>query len=180
MENGQISTLKGFSGHFYIVKLALNYYIMEIRLVRFACMIAFLFVSLTLYSQGDSTYYTGLTKGQITQMSVDELLQIPMDELILLSARLGISIDDLLNAELTVASKSAMTPREAPAIVSYITADEIRKSGARDLVDVLNLVPGFSFGYDVDGAIGISALGNWGHEGKILLFWDGQEMFTIC
>ncbi|HOD34144.1 MAG TPA: hypothetical protein PKO12_11725, partial [Holophaga sp.] len=39
----------------------------------------------------------------------------------------------LLNTPVTVASKKAMTTREAPGIVTLITRDDILASGARDL-----------------------------------------------
>ncbi|WP_196140827.1 TonB-dependent siderophore receptor [Aliikangiella sp. G2MR2-5] len=88
----------------------------------------------------------------------------------------SISLEDLLNIKLSVASGSkGLTLRESPGIVSLITQEEIVNSGARDLMDVLNLVPGFSFAMDVQGVVGIAARGNWSHEGKILLMVDGQE-----
>ncbi len=89
----------------------------------------------------------------------------------------SLSLDDLLSIKVTVASgDKGMTLRESPGIVTLITKDEIVNSGARDLMDVLNLVPGISFGMDVQGVVGIAARGNWAHEGKILLMVDGQEM----
>jgi outer membrane receptor for ferrienterochelin and colicin len=36
-------------------------------------------------------------------------------------------------------------------------------------------VPGFAFGVDVQGVVGIGVRGNWGHEGKVLLLIDGQR-----
>ncbi len=87
-----------------------------------------------------------------------------------------LSLEDLLAMELTIASKSGTTAREAPGIVTLVTAEEIAASGARDLIDILRLVPGFDFGVDVQGVVGIGARGSWGHEGKILLLIDGQEM----
>ncbi|MBI2212908.1 MAG: TonB-dependent receptor plug domain-containing protein, partial [Acidobacteria bacterium] len=86
------------------------------------------------------------------------------------------TLEELLSMELTIASKTGTTAREAPGIVTLVTADEIAASGARDLTDILRLVPGFDFGIDVQGVIGLGARGSWGHEGKILLLLDGQEM----
>lgn len=88
----------------------------------------------------------------------------------------NLSLDQLMNMEISVASKTAMTQQESPAIVSVVTKQEIQKSGARDLVDILRLVPGIEFGVDVQGAVGITMRGNWGHEGKVLLMIDNQEM----
>jgi outer membrane receptor for ferrienterochelin and colicin len=85
-------------------------------------------------------------------------------------------LEQLINSLISVASKKPLTARESPSIVSLITEEEIRRSGARDLIDVLSLVPGFDFGMDVEGVVGISTRGNWVHEGKMLLLVDGQEM----
>ncbi|ELR73230.1 TonB-dependent receptor [Fulvivirga imtechensis AK7] len=88
----------------------------------------------------------------------------------------SLSLEELMNMTITVASTEALSPRESPGIVNLITADEIARSGARDLIDVLRLIPGFEFGVDVQGVVGVGLRGNWGHEGKILIQLDGQEM----
>ena len=98
-----------------------------------------------------------------------------------LCAQQPTTLDDdllaLLNTPVTVASKKAMTTREAPGIVTLITRDDILASGARDLKEVLNtLAPGFQFGSDVQGVVGIAVRGAWAHEGKVLLLIDGVEM----
>jgi outer membrane receptor for ferrienterochelin and colicin len=128
------------------------------------------------FAQEQKKDYSQLSREEIINMSYDELLAIPLGDLMKLAENLGVSVDDLLKMKITISSKSALTPRESPGIVSVVTADEIRNSGARDLIDILNLVPGFHFGYDLDGVIGIASRGNWGHEGKILILLDGQEM----
>lgn len=69
--------------------------------------------------------------------------------------------------------------RESPSIISLITKEEISKSGARDLIDVLRLVPGIDFGMDIEGVVGIGMRGNWANEGKVLVLLDGQEMNEI-
>lgn len=90
------------------------------------------------------------------------------------------SLDELLESveefEVSVASIKKMSIRESPGIVSRITGEEIRNAGARDLIDVLRLVPGFSFGTDVWNTVGPGVRGNWGLEGKVLLLLNGFEM----
>jgi outer membrane receptor for ferrienterochelin and colicin len=86
------------------------------------------------------------------------------------------SLEQLMNVEISVASRKALTPRESPGIVTLISEDEIKNSGAQDLMDVLKLVPGFDFAVDVEGAVSLGIRGNWAHEGKMLLLIDGQEM----
>ncbi len=87
-----------------------------------------------------------------------------------------VSLEALLNAPVDVATVKPQTTRQTAGIVTVITREEIVSSGARDLIDVLRLVPGFSFGVDVQGTVDVGVRGNWGHEGKTLLLVDGQEM----
>ncbi|HEX3762850.1 MAG TPA: TonB-dependent receptor plug domain-containing protein [Kofleriaceae bacterium] len=87
-----------------------------------------------------------------------------------------LSLADLLDTQVDVASKKAQTSRETPGIVTVITRDDIVTSGARDLLDVLVLAPGFAPGVDVEGVVDLGIRGQWGHEGKILLLIDGQPM----
>lgn len=86
------------------------------------------------------------------------------------------SLEDLMNVEVEVASKKGMSLRESPGIVSVISEEEITSTGARDLMDVLRLVPGVHFNSDVQGQVGISMRGNWGLEGKVLVMIDGLEL----
>jgi len=87
-----------------------------------------------------------------------------------------LSLEELLNVDLTVASRRALSARESPGIVTLLTREELRRAGVRDLVDALRLVPGFSFGVDVQGVAGAGVRGFWAHEGKVALFIDGVEM----
>ncbi|MBL7925193.1 MAG: TonB-dependent receptor plug domain-containing protein, partial [Bacteroidia bacterium] len=88
----------------------------------------------------------------------------------------SLSLEELMNIKITVASIKELSPRQSPGIVSYITAEDIRNMGARDIMEVLRSVPGFEFGVDVEGVVGLGVRGNWAHEGKVVLFIDGQEM----
>lgn len=49
--------------------------------------------------------------------------------------------DDLINVEMVSATKHSIKLKEAPAIAWVITADEIRKMGARNILDVLKRIP---------------------------------------
>ncbi len=84
------------------------------------------------------------------------------------------SLEETLNTPTSVATRSAMRLRETPGLVTVINAEEIQAMGARGLVDVLHMVPEFSFGTDVQGNLGLGVRGNWANEGKVLLIWDGQ------
>jgi outer membrane receptor for ferrienterochelin and colicin len=139
--------------------------------------VVFMILSANVFSQPYNQAKLGeMTREEILQLSQDDLLEMSMEDLLFLSQKMGISIDELLNMKTTIASKTTLTPRETPGIVSFITEEEIKNSGARDLIDVLRLVPGFDFGYDVQSVIGVGLRGNWVHEGKILMLIDGQPM----
>jgi outer membrane cobalamin receptor len=126
-------------------------------------------------AQVDSIDINTISRSEISNLSYTDLLALPLEDLMVLANKLGISIDELLNMSMTTSSKTSFTPRETPGIVSVVTSEDIKVSGSRDLIDILQTIPGFNFGYDVDGVIGISSRGNWGHEGKVLILVDGQE-----
>lgn len=88
----------------------------------------------------------------------------------------SLSLSELIGIEISVASIVPKSIREQSAIVSVITAKDIRASGARDLVDVLRLVPGYHFGVDVEGITGVGIRGFWAYEGKILITIDGIDI----
>jgi len=100
-------------------------------------------------------------------MANDEMVMAPLWNL---------SLEELLKVQVTsVASNVASPVREQPAVVSIIHAADIQQAGARDLIDVLRLIPGFEFLHDVGGAIGISFRGLWSYEGRMLLMIDNME-----
>ncbi len=54
---------------------------------------------------------------------------------------MDLSLDDLLNMEVTTASKKAEKTSDAPGVVTVITGKEIAGFGAQNLMDVLERVP---------------------------------------
>ncbi len=86
-------------------------------------------------------------------------------------------LSDELAKETNIASGRTEKVEETPGVVTIITREEIINSGARDLIDVLQLVPGFSgVGVDVEGVTDFGFRGIWAHEGKILFMIDGEPM----
>ncbi len=77
---------------------------------------------------------------------------------------------------ISIASRVPQTTNAAPAILTVVTEKEILNSGARDLIDVLRLVPGFDFGTHLSNISGAMVRGNFAEEGGIALLIDGLEM----
>lgn len=94
------------------------------------------------------------------------------------------SLEELLNLEVNIASLSkSYNLKEAPAVISVINEFEIKNTGAKDLIEILKLVPGIDFGTDVNGVVSLIYRGIWVQEGKALLMIDGQpinEMLYGC
>jgi outer membrane receptor for ferrienterochelin and colicin len=82
-------------------------------------------------------------------------------------------LQKMLNKNVSVSSRH-LTSRETPGIISVVTAEEIQNSGARDMIDVLRLVPGFDISQDLQFVMGLSLRGSWANEGKVLVLMDGQ------
>ncbi|VAW59232.1 TonB-dependent receptor [hydrothermal vent metagenome] len=55
---------------------------------------------------------------------------------------ISLSLEDLISLETTIATASKQTATKAPAVVTLITAEDIKATGATNLVDVLSGVPG--------------------------------------
>ncbi|MEK7703474.1 MAG: TonB-dependent receptor plug domain-containing protein, partial [Myxococcota bacterium] len=87
-----------------------------------------------------------------------------------------LSLDDLLVHEFDVAAKRPQTLRDSPNVMTVLSREEIAASGARDLLDVLSLVPGFYPAVDANGVFSVGFRGLWSNDGRQLLLVDGQEM----
>lgn len=87
------------------------------------------------------------------------------------------SLEQLMDIEVSVASVKQVNRRQSPGIVTVITREEILNSGARDLIDLITLyMPGITFAADMEGQVSIGMRGIWSMEGRVLLLIDGQEV----
>jgi len=55
---------------------------------------------------------------------------------------LAMSLEELIEVEISIATRSPLPVQKAPAIATVVTANDIRIMGARTLVDVLERIPG--------------------------------------
>lgn len=84
------------------------------------------------------------------------------------------SLQDLLKVK--IATNKEQVLEEAPSIVSVIGKKDIAAYGCRELSDVLRLVPGFEYGADLLGLVGLRFRGIWTQEGKALLMLNGVAL----
>lgn len=82
-------------------------------------------------------------------------------------------LQKILNKNVAVSAQK-LSARETPGIISLVTAEEIQNNGARDLIDVLRLIPGFDVMQDNQFVMGFALRGSWANEGKVLLMLDGM------
>lgn len=89
-----------------------------------------------------------------------------------------LDLKTLRETKVVVATGAPLSLREAPAIVSLVTADDIRTHQCRDLMDVLALIPGLQATQDVpDGSITVRGL--YGFEGRTLFLVDGLPLTEL-
>src|SRR5512137_514742 len=88
----------------------------------------------------------------------------------------ALDVTQLANIRIVTATKHSTSLRKAPAIATVITADEIRNMGARNLLDVLKMVPGFGVSVDNDGIPMLEVRGiRTFYSEKVLVMIDGHS-----
>jgi iron complex outermembrane receptor protein len=88
-----------------------------------------------------------------------------------------ISLEELLNKDITVAAtKTRVDVAKAPVSVSVLTPDDIRRSGATNLGDLLRTIPGVDVGEAFPGHTSVSARGtNENRSNNMLVLIDGRR-----
>ncbi len=90
-----------------------------------------------------------------------------------------LSIEDLMNLEITSVSKRGEPVSDAAAAVYVITREEILNSGARSLPDILRLAPNLQVAQITSNSFAITARGfNGPAASKLLVLIDGRSVYT--
>ncbi|MBT4504055.1 MAG: TonB-dependent receptor, partial [Gemmatimonadetes bacterium] len=90
-----------------------------------------------------------------------------------------LSLEDLLEIEITTAAKKEQPILETSAAVFVLTAEDIRRSGASSLPDALRLVPGVQVARIDASKWAISIRGfNAQFANKLLVLIDGRTVYT--
>ena len=92
---------------------------------------------------------------------------------------LELSLEDLMNVEVTSVSKKAQSKNEAAAAVTVITAEDIRRSGLTSVPEALRMVPGVQVARIDASRWAISIRGfNTEFANKLLVMVDGRSLYT--
>jgi iron complex outermembrane receptor protein len=90
-----------------------------------------------------------------------------------------LDLKEVLNLEITSVSRKPQTVSQAAAAVFVITADDIRRSGATTIPDVLRMAPGIQVGQISSDVWAVSARGMDGRfTNKLLVLMDGRSVYT--
>jgi iron complex outermembrane recepter protein len=89
------------------------------------------------------------------------------------------SMEDLMNLEVTSVSKKEQKLSEVAAAIFVVTPEDIRRSGATSIPDLLRMVPGLDVAQINSNTWAISARGfNFQFENKLLVLIDGRAVYT--
>ena len=90
-----------------------------------------------------------------------------------------LDLEEVLNLEITSVSKKPQTVSQAAAAVFVITADDIRRSGAKVIPEVLRMAPGVQVAQISANTWSVSARGLSGRfANKLLVLMDGRSVYT--
>jgi iron complex outermembrane receptor protein len=90
-----------------------------------------------------------------------------------------LSLEELMNVEVTSVSKKAERRQDAAAAIYVVTQEDIRRSGATNIPDVLRLVPGVNVSKLTSNTWSVTARGFGGRfANKLLVLIDGRSIYT--
>ena len=91
----------------------------------------------------------------------------------------AMSMEDLMNMQVTSVSKRSQKLADAAAAVFVITQDDIRRSGATNIPEALRMVPGLQVARIDENKWAIASRGfNGRFDNKLLVLIDGRSVYT--
>ena len=92
---------------------------------------------------------------------------------------LALSVEDLLNVEVTTVAKKAQSLNDAPAAAFVISNEDIKRSGATSIPDALRLAPGLDIAKINANQWAVSSRGfNGRFANKLLVLIDGRNAYS--
>ncbi len=91
----------------------------------------------------------------------------------------NMSVEDLMNLQVTSVSKRTQKVADAAAAIFVITQEDIRRSGATSIPEALRLVPGLEVARIDQNKWAIGSRGfNGRFDNKLLVLIDGRSVYT--
>src|SRR6266404_4625813 len=91
----------------------------------------------------------------------------------------AMSVEDLMNVQVTSVSKRSQKLSDAAAAIFVITQEDIRRSGARSIPEALRMVPGLEVARIDENKWAIGSRGfNGRFDNKLLVLIDGRSVYT--
>src|SRR6266481_5961078 len=91
----------------------------------------------------------------------------------------AITLEDLMDLQVTSVSKRAQKLADAAAAIFVITQDDIRRSGASSIPEALRMVPGLEVSHIDENKWAIASRGfNGRFDNKLLVLIDGRSVYT--
>src|SRR6202790_353976 len=89
------------------------------------------------------------------------------------------SVEDLMNVQVTSVSKRSQKLADAAAAIFVITQEDIRRSGATSIPEALRMVPGLQVARIDENKWAIGSRGfNGRFDNKLLVLIDGRSVYT--
>jgi iron complex outermembrane receptor protein len=89
-----------------------------------------------------------------------------------------LSLEDLVKTDITSVARKSQSLADVPAAAFVITAEDIRRSGARALPDVLRMAPGIQVAQIDNGRYAVTARGfNGRFATKLQVLVDGRSLY---
>jgi iron complex outermembrane receptor protein len=123
-----------------------------------------LFSGLSAQAQEKKYDFENMTRKEIMEISYDDMLEMPFEELKKMAEAVGVSTDELLkmalNREVSSASKKGESVFESPLSTTVITKEEIQLTGATTYEELFRLVPGMIVRQESNGNFDVHIRGN--------------------
>lgn len=99
-----------------------------------------------------------------------ELIPSSLEDIIALKPEIS------AETKVTIANLLETNVYDAPNVVTIITEEDIKALGMRDLLDILNTIPGINMANDVQNGTSLGIRGMWAEEGKVLFMINGMVL----
>jgi iron complex outermembrane receptor protein len=142
-------------------------------LFRYIIIIPFIFLSAAVFAQAKPVME--MSKSDILNLTADELYALPLEDVMMLSEIVGVSVEELYKM-VSTSSRTEESIDEAPNVMHVITREDIKYRGYRNLREILINIPGFGvFMKDVQYVAQVRGIAPNDNE-KISFMLDGHRI----